>query len=189
MNENEFCNKKNLLICNKYDMPLKFCEDSNLYSLDFNINKNLDVDKFTNLEIYNLISNINKDLIENIKIISDLNSDEIKLLILFKRLFKNIGIPQKYLLIKITKKKTDNLVEFISEDTEDIENSCKDLIINADKILCNFSKLSITKLDNKIKCNYLFNIDIKEELPFLENYLGLLIKKISYNLKILLEKE
>ena len=189
MNESEVCNEKNLLICDKYDMPLKFCEDENLYSLDFEINKNLDVDKFTNLEIYNLIYNFNTDLIENIKIISDLNSDEIKLLILFKRLFKNIGIPQKYLLIKITKKKTDNLVEFISEDTEDIKDTYKDLIINADKILCNFSKLSITKLDNKIKCNYLFDIDIKEELPFLENYVGLLIKKISYNFKFLLEKK
>ena len=55
---------------------------------------------------------------------------------------------------------------------------------------CNFAKLTVITIKDKIRLNYLFSIDIKEDLPiYMENMIGLMMKKIFYNLKLVLDKD
>ena len=87
------------LVCNKQDMYLKFNKEENTYMLDFEVeNKNFDLNKLINFEIYKIIKTVNEDIIEDIEIISQPSSDEVEVLFIFKRFGKNAGIPQKYLL-------------------------------------------------------------------------------------------
>lgn len=186
----EFQCEKYQLVCNKQNMPLKLNKEENTYMLDFEVdNKNFDLDKLMDFKIYDLIKQVNQDIIEDIKIISQIGEDEIEILFIFKRFGKNAGIPQKYLILNTVRQKTDNLILFTSKDSE-IKNIEYLKNHEAERMKCNLAKLTVLPFKNKIRLNYLFSIDIKEDLPlYMENMIGLLMKKIFYNLKLVLDHE
>lgn len=187
MNE-EFENEKYQIVCNKENMILKVNKDENIYMLDFEtINNNLDLNKLMDFKIYDLIQKLNEDLIEKIEIINKISDDEIELLFIFKRFGKSAGIPQKYLVLKTKKYMTNNLILFKSVDSkikiEQMENHI------AQKMDCKFAQLTIIPYQNKLRLNYKFSIDMKEDLPiYLENMMGLMMKKIFYRLKVFIEQ-
>lgn len=185
----EFNGDKYQVVCNKQNMPLKINKEENTYMLDFEVqNNNFDLNKLMDFQIYNLIKQLNQDIIEDIEIISQPTNDEIEVLFLFKRFGKNAGVPQKYLFLNTIRQKTDNLILFTSKDSE-AKNI--DFIKNhdAERMRCNFAKLTILTIKDKVRLNYLFSIDTKEDLPiYMENMIGLMMKKIFYNLKLVLEK-
>jgi len=186
----EFNGDKYQVVCNKQNMPLKLNKDENTYMLDFEVqNKNFDLNKLMDFQIYNLIKQVNQDIIEDIQIISQPNQDEIEVLFLFKRFGKNAGVPQKYLILNTIRKKTDNLILFTSKDSS-INNIEYLQNYDAERMKCNFAKLTVLPIKDKIRLNYLFSIDIKEDLPiYMENMIGLMMKKIFYNLKLVLDKD
>ncbi len=186
----EFNGDKYQVVCNKQNMPLKLNKDKNTYMLDFEVqNKNFDLNKLMDFQIYNLIKQVNQDIIEDIQIISQPNQDEIEVLFLFKRFGKNAGVPQKYLILNTIRKKTDNLILFTSKDSS-INNIEYLQNYDAERMKCNFAKLTVLTIKDKIRLNYLFSIDIKEDLPiYMENMIGLMMKKIFYNLKLVLDKD
>jgi hypothetical protein len=54
---------------------------------------------------------------------------------------------------------------------------------------CKFAQLTIIPYQNKLRLNYKFSIDMKEDLPiYLENMMGLMMKKIFYRLKVFIEQ-
>jgi len=60
----------------------------------------------------------------------------------------------------------------------------------AQKMDCKFFQLTVLPFQEKIRLNFIFNIDVKEDLPiYMENMIGLMMKKIFYNLKLVLENE
>lgn len=177
------------LLCNKQNMYLKFNKEENTYMLDFEVeNKNFDLNKLINFEIYKIIKTVNEDIIEDIEIISQPSSDEVEVLFIFKRFGKNAGIPQKYLFIKTKRQQNNNFILFSSVDSENDISKMNNH--TAERMKCNFAKLTILPYKNKIRLNYIFRIDINEDLPiYMENIIGLMMKKIFFNLKLLLEKE
>jgi hypothetical protein len=187
MNE-QFENDNYQVICNKENMILKLNKEENIYMLDFEtINKNLDLNKLMDFKIYDLIQKLNEDLIEKIEIINNISDDEIELLFIFKRFGKSAGIPQKYLVLKTKKYMTNNLILFKSEDSKIKIKQMENHI--AQKMDCKFAQLTIIPFQNKLRLNYKFSIDMKEDLPiYLENMMGLMMKKIFYRLKIFIEQ-
>ena len=177
------------IICNKENIPLKFDKLHNNYSLDLEINNNnYDLNKLMDFQIYNLIKTVNQDIIEDIEIVSQTSPDEIEVLFIFKRFGKTAGIPQKYLFLKTTRQKSNNLILFSSIDSNNSLPKMSNHI--AQRMTCNFFQLTVLPFDEKIRLNFIFNIDIKEDLPiYMENMIGLMMKKIFYNLKLVLEKE
>ena len=187
MNE-EFENDKYQVICNKENMILKLNKEENIYMLDFEtINKNFDLDKLMDFKIYDLIQKLNEDVIEKIEILNQNRDNEIELLFIFKRFGKSAGIPQKYLVLKTQRQKMDNLILFKSEDSKlNIEAMNNH---TAQRMTCKFAQLTIIPFQKKLRMNYKFNIDIKEELPiYMENILGLMMKKIFFRLKKFIEQ-
>lgn len=177
------------LVCNKENMILKTNKDDNIFILDFEmINKNFDLNQLMDFKIYELIQQLNEDLIEEIKILKQDNENIIDILFVFKRFGKSAGIPQKYLVLKTFRKKMENLILFKSEDCPYELNEMKNH--TAQRMKCNFAQLTIIPYNEKLRMNYKFSIDMKEDLPiYMENLLGLMMKKIFYRLKIFIEKE
>ena len=187
-NQTAFNSKKYQLVCGKQNIPLKILKEENIYQLDFEAsNKKYDINELMDFKIYNLIERLNEDIIEKIEIIKQHTDTEIDVLFVFKKIGAQVGMQKKYMYIKTHRIKTDNLILFKSFDiTDDISHP---LIDKAERVLCKFANLTIIPYNNKVRINYKFNIDLCEDLPiYMENLIGLIMKKVFYNVKLFLEK-
>jgi len=201
--ENRFQPK---LICNKGDILLSEIKNCNYntrsYNLAFTIpnidNSVTNINNLTSLEIYNLLEKQNNDLIEKVVIINETNN-EADICILINHVAKEIGIKQKYLLFRTTKiiNKFNNSVTFYNKDLKLVceklkEDYLKQLnFINSDceAVIYNYGKtqINVQKDDNGFM-SVKFNIDLQvifnDNLPlYMENLIGLMLKKMFYNLK------
>lgn len=187
------------------------------YKLTFSMNNidssKINLTNFLSHNIYELLDKINPDLIEKIYILKVYNDDAADILILLKHIAKEVGIKQKYIIF-YTKRTIDyqnNTLFFTNQDINLIdENLAKQYLesINLDKnkyesILYNFGtiKISLTntnilELSNENNTNKIVNTDfethfqliMKDKLPiYMENLIGLMIKKIFYNLKVFID--
>jgi len=200
--ENRFQPK---LICAKGDMLLSEIKNFNFntrsYNLAFTIqvpNTNSNVASLSGFEIYDLLEAQNKELIEKI-IILDKTENEATLCILISHIAKEIGIKQKYMLFRSTKilNKLNNSVTFYNKDVKLIceqlkEDYLKQLNLinsNYEALIYNYGKTQINVYnDNNDVSSVKFNIDfqviIDDDLPlYMENLVGLMFKKMFYNLK------
>ena len=201
--ENRFQPK---LICNKGDILLSEIKNSNYntrsYNLAFTIpnidNSVTNINNLTSLEIYNLLEKQNNDLIEKVVIINE-TDNEADICILINHLAKEIGIKQKYLLFRTTKiiNKFNNSVTFYNKDLKLVceklkEDYLKQLnFINSDceAVIYNYGKtqINVQKDDNgfmSVKFNIDLQVIINDNLPlYMENLIGLMLKKMFYNLK------
>jgi|UniRef100_A0A6C0CDE0 hypothetical protein len=198
--ENRFQPK---LICGKGDMLLSEIKNFNFntrsYNLAFTIQvPNTNVASLTGFEIYDLLEAQNKELIEKI-IILDKTENEATLCILISHIAKEIGIKQKYMLFRSTKilNKLNNSVTFYNKDVKLIceqlkQDYLKQLNLinsNYEALIYNYGKTQINVYnDNNDVSSVKFNIDfqviIDDDLPlYMENLVGLMFKKMFYNLK------
>jgi hypothetical protein len=205
------CDKGNMLLYSY----LK--DNTKTYKLTFSMNNidssKINLTNFLSHNIYELLDKINPDLIEKIHILKIYNDNEADILMILKHIAKEIGIKQKYIIFN-TKRIIDyknNSIFFINKDINLInENLVKEYLqsINLEKnkyeaILYNFGtiKISLTntnilELSNENNTNKIVNTDfethfqliIKDKLPiYMENLIGLMIKKIFYNLKVFID--
>jgi hypothetical protein len=171
------------------------------YNLAFTIqvpNTNSNVASLTGFEIYDLLEAQNKELIEKI-IILDKTENEATLCILISHIAKEIGIKQKFMLFRSTKivNKLNNSVTFYNKDVKLIceklkEDYLKQLNLinsNYEALIYNYGKTQINVYnDNNDVSSVKFNIDfqviVDDDLPlYMENLVGLMFKKMFYNLK------
>jgi hypothetical protein len=200
--ENRFQPK---LICGKGDMLLSEIKSFNFntrsYNLAFTIqvpNTNSNLASLTGFEIYDLLEAQNKELIEKIIIINK-TDNEADICILINHIAKEIGIKQKFMLFRSTKilNKLNNSVTFYNKDVKLIceklkEDYLKQLNIinsNYEALIYNYGKTQINVYnDNNDVSSVKFNIDfqviVDDDLPlYMENLVGLMFKKMFYNLK------
>ena len=201
--ENRFQPK---LICNKGNMLLYEIINNDFnkknYNLQFTIS-NIDttktnIDNLTGFEIYKLLETQNNELIEKI-IILDKTENEATICILITHIAKEIGIKQKYMLFRSTKilNKFNNSVTFYNKDLKLICEELKQdyltqlnlINTNYEPLIYNYGKTQIHVQEDENKLiNVKFNIDfqviIDDDLPlYMENLVGLMFKKMFYNLK------
>jgi hypothetical protein len=198
--ENRFQPK---LICGKGDMLLSEIKNFNFntrsYNLAFTIQvPNTNVASLTGFEIYDLLEAQNKELIEKI-IILDKTENEAIICILISHIAKEIGIKQKYMLFRSTKipNKLNNSVTFYNKDVKLIceqlkEDYLKQLNLinsNYEALIYNYGKTQINVYNDSndvssVKFNIDFQVIIDDDLPlYMENLVGLMFKKMFYNLK------
>ena len=174
------------ILCDKSNMVLYKLADEYEYKLDFNIkNYNYNIKTILEKDIYQLISNLNKDLIENIKIIKKNDDGSYDLQLSFNSFGKELGIRKKIMYINVITEETNNAISYISKDIFNyfMKNNESDIIYNK------YSILTINFLTNhEAEICYKFNIDIKEDLPiFMQNMIGIIMKKMYLNLKTFIE--
>jgi hypothetical protein len=177
------------------------------YNLAFTIqlpnstNANANIASLTGFEIYDLLEEQNKELIEKIVILNE-TDNEADICILLNHIAKEVGIKQKYMLFRSTKivNKLNNSITFYSKDVKLIckqlkEDYLKQLnLINSDyeALIYNYGKTQINFYKdikdsneiNSVKVNIDFQVIVDDDLPlYMENLVGLMFKKMFYNLK------
>tara|TARA_B100000902_G_C27319333_1_gene923311 strand:- start:4886 stop:5554 length:669 start_codon:yes stop_codon:yes gene_type:complete len=211
MEEETIINER-VIVCNKGNMLLEsyIRDNKKAYNLKYEFNKldssKVNINALFGFEIYELLEKVNSDLIEKIIILNKLNEDEIDICILLKHIAKEIGIKQKYLLFR-SKKEIDNNTENIIYNNKDLTlinnelkneylnqiqidtNKIEPLIFNYGKTIINLNTLNLysdTNLNKSINIDFKFDFQIliSDDLPlYMENLIGLIFKKIFYNLK------
>ncbi len=210
-NTNTNTNTNNTLICNKEDMLLySFIKNNNkAYNLTYcfkNVNPNkINMKALLSNEIYKLLEKVNPDLIEKVYILNIVNDVIVDICILLNNFAKELGIKQKFLLFRSTKSVNDlnKKIVYMIEDISLInfttyKNYIKYLNLDTTKyelLIFNYGEtiISLSNLDfnNIIDVNFDFNfqIIINDDLPlYMENLIGLMFKKIFYNLKLFIDK-
>ena len=201
--ENRFQPK---LICSKGDILLSeiknFAFNKRSYNLAFTIpnvdNTLINVAKLTDFEIYDLLEEQNKELIEKI-IILNKTENEATICILVSHIAKEIGIKQKYMLFSSTKivNRFNNSVTFYNKDLNLICEKLKQDYLtqlnlinsNYEALIYNYGKTQIHVQEGEnervnVKFNIDFQVTIDDDLPlYMENLVGLMFKKMFYNLK------
>tara|TARA_B100000902_G_C26994171_1_gene756571 strand:- start:203 stop:793 length:591 start_codon:yes stop_codon:yes gene_type:complete len=187
-------------VCNKGNMLLQVDKTTREFQLTYSMTdlKRLNIDEFLSFKIYDLMARLNQDLIEDIQIIKIYNDDEIDVFFKFKNIAKELGMQQRCILLKtvriIDKSDPNNIkIEFrsksINKEDTDI-NFFKTIDLTKYSILqCKFANSFITIQDINIAMKYNFLILMNEELPqYMENMIGLMMKKIFYNVKKFVDK-
>lgn len=211
VNNTLVCNKGNMLL-HSY---LK--DNTKTYKLSFSMNNiNTSKKNLTNFfshNIWELLDKINPELIEKIHILKIYNDDAADILIILKHIAKEVGIKQKYIIF-YTKRRIDyqnNTIFFVNQDINLInQNLVKEYLksINLDKnkyesilykfgtIKISLKNINILELLDENNSNKIVNTDfethfqliMEDKLPIcMENLIGLMIKKIFYNLKVFID--
>jgi hypothetical protein len=180
------------IICKKYDINLLLCKSKNSnelnkYRLNLEVHNNsINIDTFINNNLFELLCKLNKDIIDEYKIIN--NGNNINVFILFKRFGQELGIKQKYSYFESSISKNNKSfvikTKVLKCPTSLIKNDCESLDYTSSFINI---KLLTT---HSCRIDYIFDTfktDI--DLPiYMENLFGLLTKKLFYRLKIFIEK-
>tara|TARA_B100000787_G_C16163691_1_gene282759 strand:- start:214 stop:867 length:654 start_codon:yes stop_codon:yes gene_type:complete len=205
------CDKGNMLL----KSYLKNNEKT--YNLTFSMNgidtSKINLSNLLSHNIYELLDKINPDLIEKIHILKIYNDDSADILIVLKHIAKEIGIKQKYIIF-YTKRTIDydnNNVFFTNQDINIIDkelakqylasikldsNKYEAILYNFGTIKISLTNISIFELLNENKKNNIVNTNLetdfqlvmKDKLPiYMENFIGLMIKKIFNNLKVFID--
>jgi len=151
------------------------------------VNTNYNLKKVINFNIFNLIFELNKDIIENLHL-EELDNNKANVLILFKDLAKDLGIKKKYMYSHLSFIENENYIVFDGKSIDTYPD--ESLIKKYDRIIAPYSNLTINFENiHTINLTYNFEISISDDLPiYMETFPGLLMKKIMLRLKAFIEK-
>lgn len=183
--ENFICDFKN--VCLKENVHLKRDKKSEIYSLQLYLdNAKYNLYNIINLNMYNLLYELNQDNFEKIEIKNWISNSEIDVLFLFKQFGKDLGIKQKYMYIRATEVVENGKKTYTGSD---IEYPYPDELINYEKVTTRISTMVVNfESNHKVNINYLFKLDLAHSLPiYMENVLGLIMKKMFLHLKQFIE--
>ena len=183
--ENFICDFKN--VCLKENVHLKRDKNSEIYSLQLYLdNPKYNLDKIINLNMYNILYELNHDNFEKIEIKNWLSSSEIDVLFIFKPFGKELGIKPKYMYIRATEVIENGKKIYTCYD---IDYPYSDELINYEKVTTRISTMVVNfESNHKVNINYVFKLELAHSLPiYMENILGLIMKKMFLNLKTFIE--
>ena len=178
-----------IVLCDKHDVILKKIDDT-IYTINFySKNPTINFRNIINFDLYKILTAVNVQYIESCTLIRKISDSVHTFLFLFKDFgFKN-AIPKKYMYVETTEYRiSDTTTEYRSVNLDEDEY-IRDKVGTYEQITCHESILSLNILhDNIIDIKYHFNIDIHEDLPiFIENIMGIMMKKIMLNLKVFID--
>lgn len=211
INNTLVCNKGNMLLHSYLKDNIKTYKLS--FSIDSINTSKINFQNLLNHKIWELLDKINPDLIEKIYILKIYNDNDYDILILLKHIASEIGIKQKYIIFN-TKRKIDyknNSLFFMNQDINLIDknlakhylksinldnNKYESIIYNFGTIKISIKNINILELINQNNTIKIVNTDFEthfqlimnDNLPIsMENLIGLMIKKIFYNLKVFID--
>lgn len=180
------------IICSKDNIVLKRSEDFDTFSMSFNLkNDKVNLKQILNLKLYSLLYELNKDVIEKVEILSETETNSIVLLV-FKQFGADFGISKKYICLYTEIETTENEIIMRSKtaDTADIDKKNLTGISKCEELSCPYINLFVSlKSNTEASIEYVFNMQMEEELPiYMENMIGMLMKKILLRVKEFIEK-
>ena len=174
-------------VCLKEKVFLKREKSCNIFSLQLNVeNINKNLHDIVNLNMYNLIFRLNTDNFEKIEVKKWISPTEVEILFLFKPFGKELGIKPKYMYVKTIQQITNEKHVYTSFDI-DYPNIGE--LSNYEKVKNTISTMVVNFESNfRINISYIFKLELTNSLPiYMENILGLIMKKMFLNLKNFIE--
>ena len=134
-----------------------------------------------------LIYDLNPDIYIETQLVK-INDEEVNLTCILKHFFEDLGLPQKYSHVHMTKKIENNNILFISKSITD----SKPTNVPVDSELLAISEMICTcNIESSHKINFLFDIkfDSKRKLPPLPviKIVGVILNKIFKRVKQFIE--
>jgi len=186
--ENITYQEKIVTVCNKQNILLQVDKKTRVFNIKFKCdNNNFNFNELISFNIYKLMEKLNTDIIERIEILKAYSENEIDVLFVFKKLGAELGLSQKYMAIKTIKSRDNNNIYLISEHIDYSRENFQEG--RFEPLICELAELTIFNIHLPIlDLHYRFKINTNEELPiYMENYVGLMMKKIFYNLKVFID--
>jgi len=158
------------------------------YSIDFSIeNNNIRVEKIIDFSLIKLIYDLNPD-IYIYSVIEKISETEANVTLLMKHFFEDIGMPQRYSYVHMTKHIEENQIVFTSRSItdhvpENIPENAKLLIINNMSCTC--------KIESPHKILFTFDVHFDSSRfkppPPVERMIGVILNKIFKRVKQFIE--
>ena len=162
-------------------------KDDNFYHIHFIIeNTNYYLPSIIDFNLIKLIYQLNNDIYENVDL-ETINQHEAIITIIMKHFFADIGLPQKYSFLHMTKIINDNSIIFSSQSIksyrpENISNELELMAIESMISKCNI----INPHKIEFMCDILFDMEIN--IPkHIEKIVGIMINKIFMRVKQFIE--
>jgi hypothetical protein len=161
--------------------------EKNNYSLSFEMeNNNINLSKIIDFNLVKLIYDLNSDIYEKVNL-QIINENEATIVLLMKHLFEEIGLPQRFSNIYMTKIVEENNIKFVSqtiksERPQNMPPDAESMNIKTMTFNCNL----LTQHKIKVTCNILFE-DIMNIPEVIEKIVGLILYKIFNRVKQFIE--
>jgi hypothetical protein len=182
-------------LCRKYGVSIDIKQSERSYRIytETSIiekNKNF-IDLIKNKKFYDLITELNSDMIDELKIVKS-NGDSDNMLILFKDIGSDISLSKNTKTLYFNNTlviEDDKHVKLIgmvlkNEDGDDDEDENED---NNNCTKIDYLNVSVKEENNKIRIELLFKYAGKKNPIFVENATAFLFRKLLYRLKCHLE--
>jgi hypothetical protein len=174
------------ILLNKDGLVLKKT-NKNHYNLEFDLmNKHIVLPKILDFSIVKLVYDLNKDVYEKVNL-EKINDNEAIITILLKHFFEDLGLPQKFSHVHITKYVEDDKIVFKNES---IRTSRPEYIPeNAELVLIkNMTTTCSIISDHHIKQNINIMLDNNMPIPqFMEKMFVAILNKMFKRVKQFIE--
>ena len=161
--------------------------DDKKYCLTFSMeNKNILIANIIDFNLFKLIYELNSDIYERVDL-QKLNENQAVVTLLIRHLFEDLGLPQKYSYLHMTKTMDNNQIIFRSQT---IHSEIPPGIPNDAKLMAMKENIGICELVTPHKVDFSFTVLFEDyvEIPaFAEKMVGLILNKIFKRVKQFIE--
>ena len=167
---------------------MKFTKlENKKYCLDFSMeNKNINMANIVDFSLIKLVYDLNGDIYESVDL-QKLNENQATVTLLMKHLFEDLGLPQSYSYLHMTKTMDNNQIIFRSQT---IHSEIPPGIPNDAKLMAMKENIGICELVTPHKVDFSFTVLFEDyvEIPiFAEKMIGLILNKIFKRVKQFIE--
>jgi len=167
---------------------MKFTKlENKKYSLDFSMeNKNILIANIVDFSLIKLIYDLNGDIYESVDL-QKLSENQAVVTLLMKHLFEDLGLPQRYSYLHMTKTISDKQIIFRSQS---IHSERPPGIPDDAKLMAMKENIGVCEIVSPHKADFSFTVlfeDYVEIPPFAEKMVGLILNKIFKRVKQFIE--
>ena len=174
------------ILYEKDDMKFTKLENKK-YCLEFSMeNKNINMVNIVDFSLIKLIYDLNCDIYESVDL-QKLNENQATVTLLMKHLFEDLGLPQRYYYLHMTKIVDNNQIVFRSQS---IYTERPPGIPDDAKMMAMKENIGVCDIVTPHKVNFSFTVIFEEYVeiqPFAEKMTGLILNKIFNRVKQFIE--
>lgn len=161
--------------------------DDKKYCLTFSMeNKNILIANIIDFNLFKLIYDLNGDIYERVDL-QKLNENQAVVTLLIRHLFEDLGLPQKYSYLHMTKTVNNHQIVFRSQS---IHTERPEGVPDEAELVAMKENIGVCEIVTPHKMNFYFTVQFEDyvEIPqFAEKMVGILLNKIFKRVKQFIE--
>jgi hypothetical protein len=157
------------------------------YCMTFSIeNKNIILANVIDVNLIKLIYDLNPDVYESV-LLEKISDEESIVTLLLKHFFEDLGLPQKYSYLHITKTCTNDTITFNSQSITSTRP--KNMPVNAGRVAMK-ENIGVCEIITPHKVNFTFTVLFEDNIiipAFMEKMIGIILHKTFKRVKQFIE--